>query len=87
MFHVLTWHDRDSFQCSENSECSQSRQVAHINEGCEVTGTDHNKVQPVPRVPQIRVIVQNESFGQHFDHHLCGVDTQEHIPNTLFCFY
>lgn len=59
----ITRHDGHCFESSENPECPETRQVAHVNEGSQVAGADHKEVQPVPRVSQISVIVQNESFS------------------------
>ena len=56
-------HDGHCLESSENPEGPETRQVAHVYEGCQVARTDHKKVQPIPRVSQISVIVQNESFG------------------------
>ena len=33
----LTWNDRDSFQCSENSECSQRRYIAQVHKLCYIS--------------------------------------------------
>lgn len=33
----LTWYDRDSFQCSENSECSQRRDIAQVHKLCYIS--------------------------------------------------
>ena len=73
-------HDGDCLESSEHPEGSEARQVAHVYEGCQVSGTDHKKVQPIPRVSQISVIVQNESFSEHFDYHLRCVDPEKNIP-------
>lgn len=59
----ITWHNGNCFESPENPEGPESRQVAHVYEWCQVAGTDHKEVQPIPRVSQISVIVQNESFS------------------------
>lgn len=43
---------------------------------------NHDKIKPVPRIPQVRVLVKDESFGDSFDHHLDRIDDQEHVPAT-----
>ena len=70
-------HDGDSLQSSEHSESPEAGQVAHVYEGGEVARADDEEVQPVPGVPQVGVVVQNESFSQNLDHHLCGVDAEK----------
>lgn len=33
----LTWNDRDSFQCSENPECSQRRYIPQVHKLCYIS--------------------------------------------------
>ena len=74
------WHDGHRLESSEYPKGPQARQVSHVYEGGQVSGTDHKKVQPIPRVSQISVIVQNESFSEHFDYHLRCVDPEKNKP-------
>lgn len=36
-----------------------------------------DEIEPVPRVSQVGVVVQDEPLGNHLDHHLHWVDGQE----------
>ena len=81
----LTWHDGDSLESSEDPECPETGQVAELHEGGEVAGEDHDEVQPVPGVPQVGVVVQDEALGDHLDHHLHRVDGQEHNSGEGHC--
>ena len=70
-------HDGDGLQSSQHSESPEPGQVAHVYEGGEVARADDEEVQPVPGVPQVGVVVQNESFSQNFDYHFCCVDPEK----------
>ena len=70
-------HDGDGLQSSEHSEGPETGQVAHVYEGGEVARSDDQEVKPVPGVPQVGVVVQNESFSQNFDYHFDSVDAEK----------
>ena len=73
----VTRHYGDSLESSEDPEGPQASQIAHVYEGGEVARADDEEVQPVPGVPQVGVVVQNESFSQNFDYHFCSVDAEK----------
>ena len=73
-FAWLTWHNGDGFESPEDSECPESGQVAHLDEGREVAGEDDGEVEPVPGVPQVRVVVEQEAPRHALDHHLARVN-------------
>ena len=80
---MLTGQDRNCLEGSKDSKSSKSSQVSHFNEAGKVPGNYHKKVQPIPWITQISVIVQNESFSNYLDHHFSGIDTQKNVPEKL----
>lgn len=44
---------------------------------CCITTRDDNKVEPIPRVSQVGVLVDGETFGDDFNEHFDGVDCQK----------
>ena len=79
----VTWHDGDRLEGPEDPEGAQAGQVAELDEGGEVAGEDDDEVEPVPRVPQVGVVVEDEPLGDHLDHHLHRVDGQEDDPARI----
>lgn len=71
---MLTWHYGNRLQRSQHTKGAQASQVAHLYEYGRVAGRDDNKVQPVPRVSQVRILVQQESFGDYLDNHFGSVN-------------
>lgn len=49
--------------------------ITHAHSG--VSAGYDNKIQPIPRISQVRVFVDGETFGNNFYKHLDGVDCQE----------
>lgn len=86
---VLTRHDGDGLERPEHPEGSESCQVAQLDielakfyDQSDITRCYDHEVQPVPRVPQVSVLVENEALGHSLDHHLGRVDSQKHIPES-----
>ena len=77
-----TWHDGDSLEGPQHSEGPQTRKVADFHTDGSVARRDDNEVEPIPRVPQVRVLVQYETLGDGLDDHLCRVDSKEYVPET-----
>lgn len=76
----LTWQNGDGFESAKDPEGTQAREVAHFDEAGEVPGEYHKEIEPVPRRPQISVVVQYESFGNNLDAHLERVEAEENVP-------
>lgn len=76
---IITRHYRDRFQCSQHPKRPQAGQIAHLHADGRIAAGDDHKVQPVPRVAQVRVLVQHEALGDDLDHHFARVDGQENV--------
>lgn len=77
----LTWYDGDGLESAEDAEGAQSGQVADLDGQRRVATEDDDKVEPIPRVAQIRQSVEDQSFGHRFDNHLARINTQKHVPS------
>ena len=80
--NVLTWHDGDGLEGAQDAERPESGEVPHFDERGEVAREDDREVQPVPRVAEVSVIIQNESSGDALDRHLHRVNRQENVPDV-----
>ena len=79
-----TWHDGDRLEGPQYAEGPQAGQVAHIHADGGVPWGDDDEVQPVPGIPQVRVLVKNEALGDRLDYHLCRVDCKEYVPERAW---
>lgn len=79
----LTRHNRDCLERPQDPEGPQPRQIPHLHPDGGVAGGDHNEVEPVPRVAEVGVLVDDEPFGDDFDDHLRGVDREEDVSRTV----
>ena len=79
-----TWHDGDRLEGPQYAEGPQAGQVAHFHADGGVPWGDDDEVEPVPGVPQVRVLVKNEALGDRLDYHLCRVDCEEYVPETAW---
>ena len=77
---ALTGHDGDCLERPEDPERPEAGEIAHLDERGEVAGGDHGEVQPVPRIPEVAVVVKDESPRHRLDHHLGRVDPQKDVP-------
>lgn len=44
---------------------------------CCITTCDDDEVEPIPRIPQVGVLVEGETFCDDFDEHFDRVDCQK----------
>lgn len=89
MDFLVTWKDGDGLDGTENTKSTQKIQVnAGIvmliikNDGegnGEVAGRDDEEIQEIPGIPQVRKLVHNKSFGNHFEYHFHRVNPQVDI--------
>jgi len=76
----LTGHDGDCFKGSQDAKRPQARQIANFHSyGC-VSWGDYYEIQPIPRIPQIGIFVENESFCYGFYYHFGRINSEEDIP-------
>ena len=67
---VPTRHDGDGLERPEHPERAQAGQVAQVHHERDVAEHHHDEVQPVPRTPQVGVLVEDEALGDRFDQRL-----------------
>lgn len=77
---LLTRHNRNSLQRPQHPKGPQPSQVADLHADSGISRRDHDEVQPIPRVPEVRILVQDETLGDALDYHLRRVDRQENVP-------
>lgn len=73
-------HNGNGLQSSQYTKGSQAGQIAHIHADGGVARGYHHKVQPVPGIPEVGVLVQQKALGRDLDNHLDGVNGQENVP-------
>lgn len=67
-------HNGNGFQCAEDTKCSQAGKIANFHANCRISAGDDHKVQPIPWIPQIRILVEQKAFGNDFDYHFNRVN-------------
>ena len=75
----LTWHDRYGLESSKHPERSETRQISNLHTDCRITTCYYHKVQPIPWISQVRVLVEYEALRYGLYHHFRRVDRQEDI--------
>ncbi len=84
----LTWNDRDSFQCSENSECSQRRYIPQVHKLCYISEIREDHTQtPMTTTNTPRTPPRQWTTRRYGTHRACplqgekeGKENQENTP-------
>lgn len=72
-------HDGHRLEGAQHAKSAQPRQVAHLHaDGGVATSNDH-EVQPIPRVSQIRVLVEQKALGNNLYDHFDRVNGQKDV--------
>lgn len=68
-----TWQYGYRFERSQHAKRAQPGEIADLHAYRRVPAGDDDKIEPIPRIPKVRVFVQDEALGDALDGHLAGV--------------
>lgn len=68
-YSLQPWHYGHRFQRTQHTKRTQSGQIANLHANCRISTCYDHKVQPIPRITQIGIFVEQKAFGNDFDYH------------------